>query len=931
MKFIVAIIALSIVMSGIIYAGTTGKIVGRVIDKATGQPLIGANIILKGTRMGAAADISGNFMILNVPPGTYILIAKMIGYGTVEYENLRVSIDLTSSVDFSLTTQVLEAGEVVTVIGKTPLVRMDQTSSSVSVSAEQIEALPVDNFTDIVALQAGVVEGHFRGGRAGEVLYLVDGIPVNDVFSGDFAYQVENNAIQEMEIISGTFNAEYGQVQSGVVNVLTKEGGQEYSAQFSTYFGDYYSSHDDIFNNIDELSPAAIKDIKVSLSGPFPILSKNLTFFASGRQHRNEGYLYGKTVFHPSVITGKDSVLATVEIFNLHGERIIKLSDTTDVLATVEKFKLLGQDSIKLSEFEYQSMNSSERNSYQGKLTYVFNPETKKDKLNFDASWQDEENLGANYNHLFRYSPDGMRKRNKTSWSGGIRWSHIVSQYTYFTAKFHHLQTRFRDSVFEDPLDSLYASDDRLRQRGNFSFYTGGTDMRHRQRETRTSLAKFDFTSQINSEHQLRGGIEGKFHRLWFHEINVRKNAGTAFQSQIPIEGTAFNQEYIHRPREYSAYIQDKIELEFLIVNAGIRLDVFKPADSVLQDFSRPQEIDINDSTKSIPRFGDAANYSYQLSPRIGLAYPITDRGVIHVSYGHFFQTPLFEFLYTNPSFTLNTSEGRASVFNAPFGNANLQPQKTVSYEIGLQQQISEDIAIDVTGYYKDIRNLLGTKIETIATGETHSGTKYGRYINRDYGNVKGLIFSIEKRRSNNFSATLDYTLQIAAGNASDPKSVLIDNAAEPPVQSEKQLVPLDWDRTHSITSSVALGSPKAHMISLIGKMGTGLPYTPAVQDQRTGLENSERRPIILTFDLSARKIFSFHDYNLTAFIRVFNLFDRLNEKEVYKDTGRATYSLAQNLPGLVRGLNSKEEYFLRPDWYSSPREVNIGITVDIR
>ena len=894
-------------MSVATYAGTTGKIVGMVIDEETGQPLIGANIILKGTIMGAAADITGRYMILNVPPGRYILIARMIGYGTVEYENLRVTMDLTTSVDFSLTTQAV-AGEVVTVIGKTPLIRLDLTSSSVSISAEQIEALPVDNFTDIIALQAGIVEGHFRGGRAGEVLYLVDGIPVNDVFSGDFAFQVENNAIQEMEIISGTFNAEYGQVQSGVVNVLTKEGGQEYSAQFSTYFGDYISGNDNIFQNIDDLSPTAINDLKVSLSGPFPILSKNLTFFVSGRQNRNDGFLYGKTVYNPSVITSITDTLATVEITDLSGQNVIKLSD-----------------------WQYQSMNSSERNSYQGKLTYVFNPETKKDKLNFDASWQEEENLGANYNHLFRYSPDGMRKRNKTSWTGGIRWSRIVSQNTYFTLNFHHLQNRLRDATFEDPLDSLYASDDRLRQRGNFSFYTGGTDMRHRQRETRTTLAKFDFTSQINSEHQLRGGIEGKFHRLWFHEINVRKNAGTAFQSQIPIEGTAFNQEYIHRPREYSAYIQDKIELEFLIVNAGIRLDVFNPADSVLQDFSRPQEIDINDSTKSIPRFGDAANSTYQLSPRFGIAYPITDRGVIHVSYGHFFQTPLFEFLYTNPSFTLNTSEGRASVFNAPFGNANLQPQKTVSYEIGLQQQISEDIAIDVTGYYKDIRNLLGTKIETIATGETHSGTKYGRYINRDYGNVKGLIFSIEKRRSNNFSATLDYTLQIAAGNASDPKSVLIDNAADPPVQSEKQLVPLDWDRTHSITSSVALGSPKAHMISLIGKMGTGLPYTPSVQDQRTGLENSERRPIFLTFDLSARKIFSFQGYGVTAFIRVFNLFDRLNEREVYKDTGRATYSLAQNLPGLVQGLNSKEEYFLRPDWYSSPREINIGITINIK
>ncbi len=893
LRHIALILVLSIFLSGSLHAGTTGKVVGKVIDEETGQPLIGANLILKGTSMGAAADITGSYMILNVPPGAYTLIVRMIGYGTVEYENLRVSIDLTSSVDFSLTTTTLE-GEVVTVIGKTPLIRMDLTSSSVSISAEQIEALPVDNFTDIVALQAGVVEGHFRGGRTGEVLYLVDGIPVNDVFSGDFAFQVENNAIQEMEIISGTFNAEYGQVQSGVVNVLTKEGGQEYSAQFSTYIGDYYSSHEEIFKNIDDLSLTAINDLQVSLSGPFPILSKNLTFFASGRQHRNEGHLYGKTVYNSSVISG-----------------VTEVSDS--------------------SEWQYQSMNRSERNSYQAKLTYIFNLETKKDKFNFDANWQDEENLGANYEHLFRYSPDGMRKRDKTSWSGGIRWSHIVSQNTYFTANFHHLQNRFRDAAFEDPLDPLYASDDRLRQRGNFSFYTGGTDMRHRRRETRTSLAKFDFTSQINSEHQIRGGIEGKIHRLWLHEINVRKNAGTGFQSQIPIEGTAFNQEYIHRPKEYSAYIQDKIELDFLIVNAGLRLDVFNPVDSVLQDFSRPQEIDVNDPAKSIPRFGDAADNSLQLSPRIGLAYPITDRGVIHVSYGHFFQTPLFEFLYTNPSFALNTEGGRSSVFSAPFGNANLKPQKTVSYEIGLQQQISEEMAIDVTGYYKDIRNLLGTKIETIATGETHSGTQYGRYINRDYGNVKGVIISFEKRFSNNYSATLDYTLQAAKGNASDPRSVLIDNAADPPVQSEKQLVPLDWDRTHSITSSVAIGPPKVHMISLIGKLGTGLPYTPAFLDQRTGLENSERRPYTLTFDLNARKFFSFQGYTVTAFVRVFNLFDRLNEREVYSDTGRTTYTLEQNLPGLVQGLNSKEEFFTRPDWYSSPREINVGITIDIK
>ena len=234
-----------------------------------------------------------------------------------------------------------------------------------------------------------------------------------------------------------------------------------------------------------------------------------------------------------------------------------------------------------------------------------------------------------------------------------------------------------------------------------------------------------------------------------------------------------------------------------------------------------------------------------------------------------------------------------------------------------------------MTGYYKDIRNLLGTKIETIATGETHSGVSYGRFINRDFGTVRGLILSFEKRASNNISGTLDYTYQIAKGNASDPKSVLIDNQSDPPVQTEKELVPLDWDRTQSMTLTVALGPPKKYLISIIGKMGTGLPYTPSFLDQRTGIENSDRRPITLNFDVNAFKVLNVNSINATIFVRIFNLFDRLNELEVYKDTGRATYTLEANLPGIVQGLNTKEEFFNRPDWYSSPRQINFGITID--
>ena len=207
----------------------TGKITGRVLD-ATGEGVPGASVQIVGTAQGAAADADGLYTILGVRPGTVSLRASAIGYAAQTVEGVRVFIDKTTEQTLRLTEEGVSADEVV-ITAERPLVQRDLTSSSVSVSSEQIRSLPVQSFQDIVNLQAGVVEGHFRGGRTGEVSYLVDGIPVNDVFDQSFAFQVENTAIQEVEIISGTFNAEYGQAQSGVVNIVTKDGGRRVAAQ----------------------------------------------------------------------------------------------------------------------------------------------------------------------------------------------------------------------------------------------------------------------------------------------------------------------------------------------------------------------------------------------------------------------------------------------------------------------------------------------------------------------------------------------------------------------------------------------------------------------------------------------------------------------------------------------------------------------------
>ncbi len=186
-------------------AQTTGKITGRVTDAQTGDPLPGVNVVILETQQGASSDADGYYVILNVRPGTYTLRASMIGFTPQVVQDVRVQINLTTEVNFTLQEETIVGQEVV-VTATRPLVQRDLTATAAAVSREELAVLPVENFTDVVNLQAGVVEGHFRGGRIGEVAYLVDGVQSNDVYDRSFAFQVENNAIREIEVITGTFN-----------------------------------------------------------------------------------------------------------------------------------------------------------------------------------------------------------------------------------------------------------------------------------------------------------------------------------------------------------------------------------------------------------------------------------------------------------------------------------------------------------------------------------------------------------------------------------------------------------------------------------------------------------------------------------------------------------------------------------------------------
>jgi hypothetical protein len=253
---------------------------------------------------------------------------------------------------------------------------------------------------------------------------------------------------------------------------------------------------------------------------------------------------------------------------------------------------------------------------------------------------------------------------------------------------------------------------------------------------------------------------------------------------------------------------------------------------------------------------------------------------------------------------------------------------------LGLQQQLMDNLSFNLTGFYKDVRDLLALQQIRISGDET-----YYKYVNKDYSNVKGVTFSLTKRRtaSDMIGATLDYTFQVAEGNETNVNAFFVDLSSGR--QSEKVPVYLDWDQSHTVNATVTVGQPGDWNVTAVGRFGTGLPYTPQITEKTVYLQtNSGRKPEQTRVDLLADKTFAVAGVRLTAYVKVYNLFDTLNERYVYDDTGRATYTLVQNqstaqetdkLATQIPGLHPASEWFVRPDYYQPPREVRLGATVE--
>lgn len=903
----------------------SGKISGKVLDGNTGEALPFVNVMVEGTTQGAASDIDGYYSIIGLRPGNYNIKASAIGYNSQTVQGARVSIDLTTEVNFELMETSIELKEEVVVIATRPMITKDLTSSTAIIGADDISVLPVTEFQEVLQLKAGIVGGNVRGGRKGEVVYAIDGVPVTDVYDGSTVVDVSTSSIQELQFVSGAFNAEYGKALSGYVNIATKDGDNEFQGSLTSYIGDYVSNRTDIFRDIDDINPVSIRNFEGNLSGP--IIPNSMFFYINARYIYFGGWLNGQRNYNPWNITLNQGATEPIE--------------TRYILSANENEKGYGDSSIV-------PMNWNEKFYGQGKLTYRPFSDV---KINYNFIYDNVEY--RDFDQSFSYNPDGDFKRFRLGHTNILGITHTLAPTTFYQANFSYFFKQYKQYVYEDPNDSRWTHDRLLGQQPTEvpSFRTGGTQNQQFKRTTNSYGFKLDFTSQIDKINMLKFGIEVNQHHLGFDNIYLQQPLSvedpsitlnpfvTRFIPDIndPNENLSIDI-YDRKPFEFSAYLQDKLELNEIIINVGVRMDYFDSDGQVLSDPSDPDiyrpRKDINvDKTIEERRVSNAngdpwykdAETELKLSPRLGVAFPITDRGVIHFSYGHFFQIPNFDLLYTNPEFKFGSGTGNLGIA----GNSNLKAQQTISGEVGVQQAFTDDISVDLTAYFRDIRNLAGTRADEIRL--PGGSSSYSQYVNSDFGFVQGIVLTVTKRLTDNWSATVDYTFQSAKGNASDPAATR--NQIAGGEQPEIKLIKLNWDQTHTVNATFSYASEDNWGFSFIGQYGSGFPYTPTSSlNLSTLLTNSELKPKSVNVDMRAYKDFVFGDYRLSLFARVYNLFDIRNEVNVYNDSGTADFTidefLRRNDDNPDELVNTLDEYYRNPTFYSEPRRVEVGATI---
>lgn len=941
--------ALLLVFPSFVMTQTKGQIAGKITDAETKDPLPGVNVIVKGTYYGAATDLDGNFTIRSVNPGQYTIEVSMIGYKKTQNTGVIVRSGQTTNLSLELEVSVLAFGEEVVVIGERPLFDIEETASRRSITSAEIQAEVVEDVQDIVSNQVGVVrsddEIHIRGGRSYENAYLVDGISVQDPLSGTgFGLQLSTEAIQEVEVITGGFNAEYGQAMSGIINVKTKEGGEKYTGAISykrDHVGNFGASTPVIGSLSNKSSNSFNTDIaEFTISGPEPI--SNL-LPRMGLKIPGELSIFGNLYM---LISDGYTLNSAKQLFSstFHGTSYAPRQTNSWIGLFKLSWKIDPTHKLMISGNQSVNINQNSK-SLQTTLEFV--------------------EPGPGYPYDFEKNLDNFNTFTHVNKQLALTWTHTLNPQSFYELKFSRFFTHLRSDVngkhwteYEEPqdivtrpIDYFFSSDGAIvNVFPGDGFWDSGDGFTWHDHFVEEYTFKGNYTrNSKNNEHKIKTGIEVSFSDMqmidifkpWFGDLGLN------------------NDIYQVSPAFGSFYAQDQIKFKGLIANVGMRFDYWFPGKYVEDAIDNPEIVTISDNTREA--FKDETHSFFgrrwrgRLSPRLGISHPISDNQMLFFSYGHFSKRPKPQFVYAK------LGENSAKSTFQKFGNPNLDFETTVSYEFGVRHKFSQNDVFTITAYYKDIFDYV-TTVNFRGRGRL-SGRSFTTYLNLDYSRARGIEVEYRKRAGSFLTGSISGTYSIATGKSSSPDDAFLVSQGtlnEKPITEDF----LIWDRPWQISGVTNFHVRKGRGPEIFGKKfldnwnlnirffaQAGKRYTPLSAtgnilpdgrpeysgdlDQNGEADDPWGKTSAKWFwvNLNFEKYFTVFGLDYTFMIEVVNLLNRKNPQIINPITGQA-YEFGDPTP---TGWNDPlfpdtqaplDPFPFNPARYLTQRNVKVGFLV---
>jgi len=991
------------VVSVSLFAGTTGKLAGRVTND-DGEPVPFANVVLAQDGVGVTGgqtNEKGAFFIINIPPGTYEMNVTAVSYHPATVTGVQVNLDETTTQNAKLVRSSVQIEGLVVQEAKTTKISKTKTGSGTTMGLDELEGSSVENIDDAISLVAGVesVNGeiHVRGGRSNEVVYTVDGLSVSDPVDGGSSLSIDMDAVQVMDVQTGGFTAEFGNAQSGIINIVTKDGGANYSGKVEVVSDHVIKSWDN--SNSDE--------VKLAIGGPvLGALASNLkdkfTFFMNGTANWHDSRYHDLYASNPNEdIPNIMSTYAYEDPFK----------DSKDFVDFDRNFNLYGANFKTKYKFSQKANatlamrgNSTQYTPYSHSWRYALDHYVEVDDqlrqyiATFDQTFTAYSNLKVKGSMMTKETlrgPIGIDRDDYFVKVEGNAWEAENGFDLYSlddnNRNYTGIDVLTTDGFVGDEqnLQWSYLSDGEEKGIPGYN-QPGAVFNSNIDDETKIFSFKSDFEYQPNAIHGLKTGIEiikynikkDRLYNPWVvNETRYDEYLANATAVDFVAEGDAlvdnrpdsptfgdtlisavsedisfYSQDDLYAatlaasgdtdgyeadPWQGAYYLQDKMEWEGMIVNAGLRFDMWYLGEKYKRIKSGGAE--------EWYHFEDDEKFQLMVSPRFGISHPISDKSVVHFAYNYQNQLPQMQYVFTSAS----PEDAIGSSADIIIGEPQLEPQITVTYEVGLRKQLSDNYNLDIQAYFKNIYNYVTTEkvylqdngtlvpYDQAADSDTvNIAVPLYRYISEDYGSVRGIDINLSRGLSNFIQGSASYSLSWSEGNNS---GLTVQDEA-----TSLREFPLNWDTRHSFSSNLTFRVddgeewyiPFTEMVfpmddfslNFAYSLRSGKPYTPQT-DEGTAMDtNSETMPHYENADLRFTKTFKLGEEGkqyFRAYAKIGNLFNRRNINSVYAKTGSA-YDDGEDLSAINTDYVAADTEQIYNSLIANPGNWSVGRTLSV-